>query len=396
MMKDFMFTSESVTAGHPDKLCDRISDEIIDRYLWQDPGARVRAEAAVSSGVLFLAVRFASTAYVDISEVAREVVRRVGYTEGEFNANDCTIMTNLTSLPVERLAPMNLEALPEERLETITSSNQATVFGFACNQTPVLMPLPIVLAHALAQRLSEVAAGGELSYLLMDGKTQVGVEFKDRRPARIHSITLVASQREAGKPTPKALQDDLQQMVISPVFADQELKPDSRTQILVNPDGPLVGGGPMFHSGLTGRKTAMDAYGDFARHGGNALSGKDPLRIDRTGAYVARHVAKQIVAAGLAEQCELQLSYSIGHARPVSVQIDTQGSEKITELEILHRIREIFDFRLARTIRRYELQTLPAKRGNQGFYAPLSVYGHFGRKELDLPWERLDNVNDLV
>jgi S-adenosylmethionine synthetase len=396
MMKNFVFTSESVTAAHPDKLCDRISDEIIDRYLWQDPGARVRAEAAVSSGVLFLAVRFASTAYVDISEVAREVLRQVGYTEGEFNANDCTIMTNLTSLPPERLAPMNIEALPEERLESITSSNQATVFGFACKQTPDFMPLPILLAHALARRLSEVAARGDLPYLLMDGKTQVGVEFIDRRPARIHSITLVACQSKAGNPTPKAFQDDLRQMVIDPVFTDQEIKPDSSTQILVNPDGPLVGGGPMFHSGLTGRKTAMDSYGDYARHGGNALSGKDPLRIDRTGAYVARHVAKQVVAAGLAEQCELQLSYSIGHARPVSVQIDTQGSAKIAELEILNRIRETFDFRLASTIRRYRLQTLPAKRGSQGFYAPLSVYGHFGRPDLELPWERLDYVDDLA
>ncbi|MBV2089446.1 MAG: methionine adenosyltransferase [Candidatus Thiodiazotropha sp. (ex Ctena orbiculata)] len=395
MKRDYIFTSESVTAGHPDKLCDRISDEIVDSYLRQDPAARVRAVAAVSGGVLFLAVRFLSTAHVDISQTARDVVAQVGYLDGDFNASDCTVMTNLLSLRPDRLLSKNIETLPEDRLDTITVSNEATLFGYACNQTETLMPLPIFLAHALTRQLDRVCADHELPYLLPDASALVGVAFKDRQPIRIHSITLVVCQREANTPIPRILEDDLQRTVIEPVFRDLALKPDAQTQILVNPEGPLVGGGPMFHSGLTGHKIAMDAYGEFGRQGGSALSGKDPLRIDRVGAYTARYVAKQIVAAGLADQCEVQLSYSIGHARPVSLQIETFGSAKLPEEEIQEHIHKLFDFRLASIIRYFRLQSLPMERGMSGFYGPLAVYGHFGRQQLDLPWERLDLVDRL-
>jgi S-adenosylmethionine synthetase len=394
MNSDFMFTSESVTAGHPDKLCDRISDEIVDHFLRDDPTSRVRAECAVSSGVIFLAARYTSSARPDLAETARSVVADLGYTEGKFNATDCTVMTSLIDDPATRQRPLDVRALDEQGIDRVVAANQVTVFGFACNQTQSLMPLPITLAHALARRLAAVRAEGTLPYLSPDGKTQVGVEYRGQEPWRIYSVTVIAAQHEAGSPSPRALHDDVVQAVIEPVFEGQAIALDPETRIFVNPDGPFVGGGPAVHSGLTGRKNAIDTYGEFARHSGAALSGKDPMRIDRVGAYAARHAAKNVVAAGLAEQCELQLSYSIGQAQPVSVQVRTFGTGKLDERAIARRVTAHFDFRPAGIVRKLDLQTRPPA-SRKGLFAALAAYGHMGRTDLALPWERIDEADDL-
>jgi S-adenosylmethionine synthetase len=386
MRTDFMFTSESVTEGHPDKLCDRISDAIVDHFLQQDPFSQVVAECAVATGVVFIAARFASKASVDIAEIARSEILQSGYLEGDFNARDCTILTNLAELPTSSIYSIDERELSDEQLDRLTVKHQATVFGFACNQTSALMPLPIWLAHKLARRLTAARLGKELRYLLPDGKTQVGVEYRNRRPHRIHSIALLATQETAELPDPETLREDLLEHVISPVFAQEEIKPDEKTRIYVNPDGPIVGGGPALHSGLTGRKTAIDTYGEYARHSGAALSGKDPVRIDRVGAYAARHAAKNIVAAGLAEECEVQLSYTIGQPGPVSIQVETFGTGTVDEREITRRLTEHFDFRLGGILRRYNLRHQPALVKG-GFYRKLAAYGHVGRMDIGLPWE---------
>jgi S-adenosylmethionine synthetase len=270
----------------------------------------------------------------------------------------------------------------------------ANVFGFASNQTDALLPLPIWLAHKLARRLGAARLEKRLRYLAPDGKTQVAVEFRDRRPQRIHSVTLIASQYETGDPTPARLRDDLIEHVIGPAFCSEALLPDMNTRIFVNPDGPQVPGGPTLHSGLTGRKNAMDTYGEYARHSESALSGKDPTRIDRVGAYAARHAAKNVVAAGLADECEVQLSYSVGQARPVSVQIDTRGTGRIADDEIADRVLRVFDFRPAAIVRAFRLRALPSEvRG--GFFRQLAAYGHMGRMDLPVPWETTDRAAAL-
>jgi S-adenosylmethionine synthetase len=273
----------------------------------------------------------------------------------------------------------------------IPVKNQATVFGFACNQTPVLMPLPIWLAHKLARQLSEVRKQNLLSYLTPDGKTQVGVEYRNRRPYRIHSITVIASQNKKSKPDFEQLQDDIRETVIKPIFEDEDIKPDAQTRIFVNPDGPFVKGGPAAHSGLTGRKNAIDTYGEYAQHSGSALSGKDPVRIDRVGAYAARYAAKNVVAAGLADECEVQLSYSIGLARPVSIQVETFGTGKVAEEEIAILLEKHFDFRLAGIIKQFDLRYLPSLHKG-AFYRKLAAYGHVGRTDIELPWEKTDKA----
>ena len=394
MRANYVFTSESVTAGHPDKLCDQISDAIVDQFLTRDPYSGVVCECAVSTGVLFIATRYASTAKVDITETAREVIARVGYEQGEFNAKDCTIMTSIMDRTEQDYSPLDMAELGDDEIERITAKNQVTVFGYACDQTPTLMPLPIYLAHALARRLAAVATGPQLPYLLPDGKTQIGVQFHDRKPHRIHSITLVAAQREAATPSLEQLREDLIDSVITPVFADQKIRPDAKTQIFVNPEGALVGGGPGVHSGLTGRKNAIDTYGEYSRHSGAALSGKGPLRIDRIGAYAARHAAKNVVAAGLARHCEVQLSYSIGQAKPVSVLVETFGTGEIDDTEIARLIANEFDFRVGGIVREFDLQHLPEMNGGS-FYRQLAVYGHMGRIDLDVPWENTDKARSL-
>ncbi len=394
MIKDFMFTSESVTPGHPDKLCDQISDTIVDAFLAKDITAKVRAESAVSGGVVFLAARFVSDVEVDLPEMARSVIQEVGYEGGDFNAEEATVMTNLQEYPAESTRPADYSQVGDADLNRLKANNQVTVFGFACDQTPAMMPLPIWLAHQLARRLYEVGTAGDLSYLHPDGKTQVGIEYRDRRPVRIHSISLLASNREGEVPGPKAMQDDLHQAVIEPVFAGQEVRPDEETEIHVNKGGLFIGGGPAHHSGLTGRKTAVDTYGEYVRNSGAALSGKDPLRIDRISQYAARHAAVNVVAAGLASQCEVQLSYSLGQAHPVSVQVDTHETGKVDAAELVQRITKHFDFRPAAIIRDYDLQRLPAATEG-GFYRKLACYGHMGRTDLNLPWEQTDKANLL-
>lgn len=391
MMPDFIFTSESVTDGHPDKLCDQISDAIVDQYLREDPQAHVIAECAASTGILFIATHFASRAMIDVSAVARRIIAQVGYDQPDFNARTCSVMTSLNQMPALDAASVDEREMSEAELEHIPARNQVTVFGFACTETPALMPLPIALAHRLAARLA-AARQDALPYLAPDGKVQVSVEYRARRPVRIHSLTLIAAL--TAPQGHNRLCDDLMTQVVAPVFASEPVAPDATTRIAINPGGQFLIGGPAKHSGLTGRKTAVDTYGEYARHSGAALSGKGPGRIDRIGAYAARYAAKNVVAAGLAEQCEVQLSYSIGLSRPVSVQVDAHGTARIPEPDIAARILRHFDFRPAGIIRKFNLRHLPAASPH-GFYRRLGAYGHMGRLDLDLPWEAIDKAGAL-
>jgi S-adenosylmethionine synthetase len=394
MRKDFIFTSESVTEGHPDKLCDQISDAIVDRFLRQDPASAVIAECGVATAIVFIAARFAANASVDIPDVARQVITQTGYEQPEFNGKTCSVITSLKEMPREDRHWSDERDLPEEEMNRLTVKNQATVFGFACDQTLALIPLPIWLAHKLARRLTAVRLQKLLPYLTPDGKTQVGVEYRDRRPYRIHSITVIASQSHApaaGGPDRQQLESDMQEAVIDCIFQEEEIKPDKDTHVFINPDGLFIGGGPAVHAGLTGRKTAIDTYGEYSRHSGAALSGKDPSRIDRIGAYAARYAAKNVVAAGLADECEVQLSYSIGLSHPVSVQVETFGSGRIEDEAIAALLKEHFDFRLAGIIRQFNLRWLPSLVKG-GFYRKLAAYGHVGRMDIGLPWEVTDKI----
>jgi S-adenosylmethionine synthetase len=394
MQKDFMFTSESVTEGHPDKLCDQISDAILDRFLQQDPYSGVIAECAVSTAIVFIAARFASQATVDVPNVARQVINQVGYDQEAFNAKTCSIVTSLKELPPEERRSFDERELSEEEIDHVAVKNQVTVFGFACDQTPALLPLPIWLAHRLARRLASVRLQKILPYLSADGKTQVGVEYRNRRPYRIHSITVIGSQNQspaAGGPSLMRLQDDLREAVIDAVFQEEDIRPDEKTRIFINPDGPFLVGGPSVHSGLTGRKNAIDTYGEYSRHSGAALSGKDPTRIDRVGAYAARYAAKNVVAAGLATECEVQLSYSIGLSHPVSVQVETFGTSTIPDEDIVALLNQHCDFRLAGILKQFNLRFLPASVKG-GFYRKLAAYGHVGRMDIGLPWEVTDKA----
>jgi S-adenosylmethionine synthetase len=393
VQSDFVFSSESVTAGHPDKLCDQISDALVDRYLRQDPLARVSAECAISTGILFLSLKARSDAGVDAPACAREVLQDVGYSADEgFDARGCTIMTSMYELPAELFPRISEEQVEERSLEYTPARDQTTVFGYASSDTEAGMPLPIWLAHRLARQLA--AARKELPYLSPDGKVQVAVEYRDHRPRRVHGITLVACQRERGKPPPEQLADEIRARVVDVAFADLPIGLDSRTSIAINPEGPLVPGGPVLHAGLTGRKTSVDGYGDFGRMGSGALSGKDPSRIDRAGAYAARHAARNIVAAGLAQRCEVQLSYSIGLSHPVSVLVETFGTGSLDDRELATRLSKVFDLRPAGIVRRFRLRSLPSQREGT-FYRHLAAYGQVGREDLELPWERLDGVDAL-
>lgn len=397
MKKDFMFTSESVTEGHPDKLCDIISDAVVDHVLQKDPYAKIIAECAVSTAIVFIAARFATPVRVDFANIARQVISQVGYDERVFNAKTCSVITSLTEVPTNDRPLIDERTLGEEDIERIPARNQVTLFGFACNQTAAFMPLPIWLAHRLARKLVAVRLQKTLDYLAPDGKTQVGIEYREGRPSRVHSITIIASQKRTaakGGPDSKRLEDDIRETVLNPVFQDEEIKPDANTRIFVNPDGAFIGGGPAIHSGLTGRKNAIDTYGEYSRLSGAALSGKDPSRIDRIGAYAARYAAKNVVAAGLATSCEVQLSYSIGFSRPVSVQIETFGTGKVSDQKIADLVEEHFDFRPAGIIGRFNLRFLPSQIKG-GFYRKLAAYGHVGRMDIGLPWELTDKAQLL-
>ncbi len=395
MITDFVFNSHSVTDGHPDRLCDSVSDAIVDAYLLQDATTRITAECALSKNILFLAARVASDAVVDLPEIARNVIRNVGYQPNDFNAAEATVVTSLIEQQ-KTLRESDLSVLADDEIEQITVSHQATVFGYACNHTPELMPLPVVLANNLARRIRLVRRRQQLNYISPDCTTQVGVEFVNCIPVRIHSITLIIGCEDNDEqPNRLQMEEDLLHHVIKPVFDNAPLRPDNRTNIIINPDGPYVRSGPSTHSGMTGRKTDSDTYGSFARNNGVALSGKSPSRIDRSGAYMARYAAKNIVAAKLAEQCEVQLSYSIGHAGPVSVMLNTFGTGRLDDNEIRKRLLRHFDFRLGAIIRDLKLREL-TQRHKGVFYQLLPVLGHFGEHELLLPWEKTDKAALLV
>jgi S-adenosylmethionine synthetase len=394
MKKNYIHMSESVTAGHPDKLCDQISDAVVDRFLEHDTGARIIAECAVSSSVVFIAARFASHVKVDFPNTARKVIRRIGYLEDEFNYKTCSVLTSLKEMVPDHDSFPDESEMSDKDIDRILVYDQVTLFGFACNQSPTLLPLPLWLAHKLSRRLSEVRLKNVLPYLSPDGTTQVGVEYKDRAPLRVHSVTINSSQKDRTFPKPERLRVDLIEAVIQAVFKDEPIAPDKHTKVFINPGGPLKLGGPSVHSGLTGRKNAIDTYGGYSRNSGAALSGKDPLRIDRVGAYAARYAAKNVVAAGLADQCEVQLSYSIGLAGPVSLHVETMGTGKIPDYEIGNLVEKHFDFRLGAILRQFNLRKLPSMSSG-GFYRKLAAYGHFGRSDMELPWEATDKADLL-
>jgi S-adenosylmethionine synthetase len=343
---------------------------------------------------MFVSTHYASKAGLAVPEVAREVIRGVGYSKDVFDADACAIMTSFMDHTATDYRRLNLDDMDDADIGRLTAKHQATVFGYACDQTAAMMPLPIWLAHRLADKLDDADVSEALPYLLPDGKSQVAIEYRGGEPSRIHSITLVASQTTRDAVSPSQLQDDLITRVVEPVLKTEGLKADEGTKIHVNPEGPLVGGGPAAHSGLTGRKTGIDTYGEYARQSGTALSGKDPMRIDRVGAYIARYAAKNVVAAGLARECEVQLSYAIGVPEPVSIRVRSFGTGTVDEDEIRERLVRSVDFRPAGIVRDLGLRKLPAQHP-EGFYRRLAVYGHMGRTDLDVPWERTDKVDAL-
>jgi S-adenosylmethionine synthetase len=389
-----VYISESVTGGHPDKLCDQISDAIVDHLLGQDPFARVRAECAVAGAIVFIAARFAAEADIDFTRLARKVIQKIGYDQADFNATTCSILTAPQALPVNPRDRFNEFDLSAKQIDKIAAQNQVTLFGFACDQTPQRMPLPIWLARLLTDRMTAIRERKILPYLMPDGKVQVGVAYRKGVPCRIHSVILIASQRRRDDPSLKRLSKDMREALIDPVFSELPIRPDDKTRILVNPDGPFLGG-PTHHSGLTGRKNAIDTYGEYSRHSGKALSGKDPLRIDRVGAYAARYAALNLVAAGLAKECEVVLSYSIGVTKPVSLLVNSFGTGSVPDEELAERVAVTFDFRPAGILKKFNLRYLPSQQLG-GFYRRLAAGGHVGRTDMELPWERTDMAEALA
>ncbi|MDD5033152.1 MAG: methionine adenosyltransferase [Methylococcaceae bacterium] len=391
MKKDFLFTSEAVAEGHPDRLCDMVSDAVVDRFLRQDPYSRIVTECALSKGVVFLAARFASHANVDLPEVARAVIDSVGYRPEDFSAPDCTVVTSLITMPMDQRTHADEVEMSESELDHLAVKNHATVFGFACNQSLGLMPIPAMLANRLARGLTRARKQRKLPYLSPDCTVQVGVEYENAKPVRIQGITVIAGYHHKHKVDPIVLREDLIKHVIDPIFDEENIGPDKNTEIFVNPQGAFPKSGPAFHSGMTGRKSASDTYGGYARHSGSALSGKDPSRIDRIGVYAARYAAKNIVAAGLAEECEVQLSYSIGRAAPVSIQVQSFGTGTVSDEELKKRVEAHFDFRVGAIIRDFNLRHLPTEYSD-GFYGKLPDHGHFANEFVELPWEMTDKI----
>ncbi|MCC5624838.1 methionine adenosyltransferase [Nostoc sp. CHAB 5715] len=407
MSRRYLFTSESVTEGHPDKICDQISDTILDALLTQDPSSRVAAEVVVNTGLVLITGEITTKANVNFVNLARQKIAEIGYTNADngFSANSTSVLLALDEQSPDIAQGVNTaqetrQQDSDELFDKIGAGDQGIMFGFASNETPELIPLPISLAHRIARRLAAVRKTGELSYLRPDGKTQVTVIYEDGRPVGIDTI-LISTQHTAsiGEITDEAavqakIKQDLWSAVVEPVFNDIEIKPNQETRFLVNPTGKFVVGGPQGDSGLTGRKIIVDTYGGYSRHGGGAFSGKDPTKVDRSAAYAARYVAKNIVAAGLAEKVEIQLSYAIGVARPTSILVDTFGTGKVDEETLLELINKHFELRPAGIIHTFNLRNLPSERGGR-FYQDVAAYGHFGRADLDLPWEQTDKAELL-
>ena len=407
MSRHYLFTSESVTEGHPDKICDQISDTILDALLTEDPKSRVAAEVVVNTGLILLTGEITTKAQINYIELARKKIADIGYIHADngFCSNSCSVLVALDSQSPDIAQGVNTaqesrEEASEEELDAIGAGDQGLMFGFACNETPELMPLPISLAHRICRQLAAVRKTGQLSYLRPDGKSQVTVIYEDGKPVGIDTILISTQHTETiGDITETAavqakIKEDLWAAVVQPVFADISVKPDAETRFLVNPTGKFVVGGPQGDSGLTGRKIIVDTYGGYSRHGGGAFSGKDPTKVDRSAAYACRYVAKNIVAAGLAQKCEVQLSYAIGVARPVSMMIETFGTGKVDDDRLLEVVKEHFELRPAGIIQAFNLQNLPAERGGR-FYQDVAAYGHFGRTDLELPWEQTDKAELL-
>ncbi|NWG24752.1 MAG: methionine adenosyltransferase [Pseudorhodoplanes sp.] len=390
MSSEMIFTSESVTMGHPDKLCDQISDAAIDAFLSQDAGARAVVECAAATGVVFLAARFAALASVDLPGLARKVIADAGYLGDGFDARSCSILTSFSELPLQMREPPLFEP-DNAAFDLFPSHDQANVFGYACRETPELMPLPVSLAHRLAHAVDSARRGG-LSWLSPDAKTQVSVVYRDFQPFRIHGIALTAAIDPDA--SPKDAEQQLRAVVLG-ALAEGELEPDESTRLYINAADHSELGGPARHAGLTGRKNGIDTYGEIARQSGAALSGKDPSRVDRTGAYAARHAAKTIVAAKLAHRCEVHLAYAIGQSHPLSLSVETFGTGRMDDDALAKRLAAILDMRPAAITHRFGLRTQPGASVG-GFYRPLAVYGHFGRPELDLPWEKTDLAAALL
>ena len=404
MSKRYLFTSESVTEGHPDKVCDQISDTILDTLLAHDPASRVAAETVVNTGLVLITGEVTTKAHINFVDLARKKIAEIGYTDADngFSANSCAVLVALDEQSPDisqgvTAAQEQRHQLSEDELDSIGAGDQGLMFGFACNETPELMPLPISLAHRVALGLANVRKSGELDYLRPDGKTQVSIVYEDGVPVAIDTI-LVSTQHDAtigsltdNESVQAKIKADLWETVIQSVFADITLKPNDSTRFLVNPTGKFVIGGPQGDAGLTGRKIIVDTYGGYSRHGGGAFSGKDPTKVDRSAAYAARYVAKNIVAAGLADKCEVQVSYAIGVARPVSVMLETFGTGKVDEEALLTVVNQLFELRPAGIIQTFNLRGLPSERGGR-FFQDVAAYGHFGRNDLDLPWEKTDKA----
>lgn len=405
----YLFTSESVSEGHPDKICDQISDAVLDTILSQDPESRVACECFCTTGLVVVGGEITTECYAAVSDIVRTKIKEIGYygkMGGGFDADTCAVMVTLDQQSPDIAAGVSTakesrDSQSKDPADIIGAGDQGLMFGFACDETPEYMPLAITLSHQLMQTLADVRKNDpEIHYLRPDSKAQVTLEYIDGKPSRVDTV-LISTQHDPeirGEKDNAKVQSiiakDLQNKVVAKVFSNHPIKPDAQTKFFFNPSGRFVTGGPQGDAGLTGRKIIVDTYGGYARHGGGAFSGKDPTKVDRSAAYAARHAAKNVVAAGLASKCEIQLSYAIGVAHPTSIFVDTFGTGIIDDAKITEAVNSVFDFRPYSIIKNFQLREMPKLR-NGRFYQDVAAYGHFGRPELDLPWERLDKVAEL-